>query len=87
MPPNFRNKDQVAKEEKALHPFRKFSTSSAEKCISSSPAASENLPVLLCKLNLNIFNTFSKLYLELSFASFICVVGTVLYCILKRKVL
>jgi hypothetical protein len=62
------------------------SMSSAEKCISSSTAASENLPVLLCKLKFIIFNTFS-IHLELSFGSFVGVVGTVLYCNLKRKVL
>jgi hypothetical protein len=63
------------------------STSSAEICISSSPAASENLPVFLCKLKLIIFNTFSKIQLELFFGSFVGVVGTILYCNLKRKVL
>ncbi len=43
--------------------------------------------MLLCKLHLDIFNTFSKIHLELSFCSFIGVVGTVLFCNLSRKVL
>jgi hypothetical protein len=68
----------VAKEEKALHLFRKFFVTGS---------SSEHLPVLLCKLNLNIFNTFTKIHLDLSFGGFIGVIGTVLYCNLKRKVL
>ncbi len=43
-----------------------------------------NVPALLCKLHLNIFNTFSKIHLELFFGSFIGVVGIALYCNLTR---
>jgi hypothetical protein len=81
-PQIFGRKIKWQKRKKPCTHVENFSTSSAEKCISSSPAASENLPVLLRKLNLIIFNTFSKIHLELSFGSFVGVVGTVLYYII-----
>ena len=53
-PQIFGRKIKWQKRKKPCTHLENSSTSSAEKCISSSPGTSENLPVLLCKLNLNI---------------------------------